>query len=258
MKFKRVTASKYIGEDGYQLRRCRDGSFSIYLGNSITKWGSGFKTVRSAEIFLDNHDYIRANCNTLPVSSDDLEFIKVVYGCKQIRPNAWSTENARIICSASDVNNFRVTVINASKQSRMFADTESLLNYLDNLHRDNSIFCKVILRGVELRSIFAKRDRRSSLEVTENLIRVKSSNVWAYGVEIKDNNAKVGDVYVQFKRTNGGPGDIYKYYDVPVNLWRKFISYPSKGAFVWKYLRRGFNYSKLTGDKKGKLPNAIN
>ena len=75
---------------------------------------------------------------------------------------------------------------------------------------------------------------------------------------MKENDPKVGDVYVQFKGKNGGPGDVYRYFDVPVQIWRKFITYPSKGSYVYHVLRDKFQYSKLTGDKKGKLPNAIN
>ena len=92
----------------------------------------------------------------------------------------------------------------------------------------------------------------------KNLVRVKSSNVWSRGIEIKDRKAKEGDVYVQFKGKNGGPGDVYVYYSVPVNTWRRILSYPSAGAAVWKFLRNNFLYSKLTGNKRGVLPNAVN
>ena len=68
----------------------------------------------------------------------------------------------------------------------------------------------------------------------------------------------MGDMLVQFKGPKGGAGDIYLYYDVPVMLYRRWISAPSKGHFFWKYVRNNFSYRKLTGDKKGKLPNAIN
>ena len=259
MKFKKVTSSKYIGEDGYQLRTGRDGSFSIYINSNITKWGCNFGTVKSAELFLNNHDYIHANCNTLPISSDDINFIKLVYGCKNISSNAWVTlQGMKLIQREKFHNNYEIRAISASSNFKTFSDVESLLVYLDTQHSSRNIFSNVILRGAELRSIFAKANKKSSRDITNNLIRVKSSNVWAYGVEIKDSSAKVGDVYVQFKGPNGGPADIYKYYDVPVSLWRKFISYPSKGAFIWKYLRRQFSYSKLTGDRRGKLPNAIN
>jgi len=94
--------------------------------------------------------------------------------------------------------------------------------------------------------------------LAENLIRVRSSNLWSYCINIKNYGDRNGDVLVQYKATNGGPGDIYIYYAVPVKIWRKFVSAPSKGHFVWKYIRNVYRYSKLTGDKRGRLPNAIN
>lgn len=98
----------------------------------------------------------------------------------------------------------------------------------------------------------------TSRELTKNLVRVKSSNLWARCINIKDNRSKCGDMIIQFKDKNGGPGDVYEYFDVPVGLWRKFLTAPSAGHFFWKYFRNNFSYRKLTGDKRGKLPNAIN
>lgn len=95
-------------------------------------------------------------------------------------------------------------------------------------------------------------------DLAKNLVRVKSSNVWAYSINIRDRHNKVGDVLTQFKGPKGGPGDIYLYYDVPVNLWRRWLAAPSKGHFFWQHIRNVFSYRKLTGDKRGKLRNAIN
>lgn len=105
--------------------------------------------------------------------------------------------------------------------------------------------------------VLAKSNKKSSRDFSKNLVRVKSSNIWSYGY-----NAEIGkksaDMYIQFKGKNGGPGDIYLYFDVPLQVWKKFITAPSKGHFFWKHVRNNFRYRKLTGDKKGKLPNAIN
>ena len=98
----------------------------------------------------------------------------------------------------------------------------------------------------------------STRDLTKNLVRVKSSNIWAYAINIKDRKDKTGDVLVQFKGRNGGPDDIYMYLDVPVNTYRKFISAPSKGHAFWKMIRNNFKYRKLTGNKRGVLPNAVN
>ncbi len=98
----------------------------------------------------------------------------------------------------------------------------------------------------------------SSRDLIKNLVRTKSSNVWAYGMDVHEAGDSEGDVVIQFKDTNGGPGDIYQYLDVPVRLYRRFISAPSKGHFFWQYIRDNFAYRKLTGNRRGVLPNAIN
>lgn len=98
----------------------------------------------------------------------------------------------------------------------------------------------------------------SSKDITRDMVRVRSSNIWSYKINIKKHGDKYGDVYVQFKGRNGGPDDIYVYYDVPVKVYRRWVSAPSKGHYFWQYIRNNFQYSKLTGDKRGKLKNAIN
>ena len=98
----------------------------------------------------------------------------------------------------------------------------------------------------------------TSKKLTENMVRVRSSNVWAYKINVKDRKNNFGDVYVQFKGPNGGPQDVYVYYDVPVKLYRQWVTAPSKGHFFWVHIRNNFKYSKLTGDKRGKLKNAVN
>ncbi len=95
-------------------------------------------------------------------------------------------------------------------------------------------------------------------DLTKNMVRVRSSNVWAYNIDIKKYGDKVGNVVAQFKNPNGGPGDIYIYYQVPVNVYNQWVGSRSKGNFFWKNIRNNYSYSKLTSDKKGKLPNAIN
>lgn len=98
----------------------------------------------------------------------------------------------------------------------------------------------------------------SSKDLTKNMVRVKSSNIWAYNINIKQHGDKTGDVVVQFKGRNGGPDDIYMYFDVPVTLYRRWHTAPSKGHFFWQYIRNNYKYRKLTGDKRTHLPNGIN
>ena len=75
----------------------------------------------------------------------------------------------------------------------------------------------------------------SILEIyLKNLVRVKSSNVWAYGINVRKSGDTTGDVIAQFKGKDGGAGDIYILYDVPIKLYRRWVAAPSKGAFYWK------------------------
>lgn len=99
--------------------------------------------------------------------------------------------------------------------------------------------------------------RQSSRQITDHMVRCKSSNVWGYAYDIPEDSDE-GTLYIQFKSDKGGPGDIYRYYEVPLRMYRKFISAPSKGHSVWKLFRNNYLYSKLTGDKRGKLKNAVN
>jgi hypothetical protein len=99
--------------------------------------------------------------------------------------------------------------------------------------------------------------KKTSRNITDHMVRCRSSNIWSYAYDI-ENGENVGTMYVQFKNSTGGPGDIYRYYEVPLKIYRKFVAAPSKGHSHWKYIRHKYLYSKLTGDKTGKLQNAVN
>ena len=123
---------------------------------------------------------------------------------------------------------------------------------------------KIILKKTKSKTGDDKSDKIYSLinavvvdrsKPNDPVILIASST---YKINIKRNGDKFGDVYVQFKGKNGGPGDIYVYYDVPVRTYRRWVSAPSKGHYFWQYIRNNFKYSKLTGNKRGKLENAIN
>ncbi len=121
------------------------------------------------------------------------------------------------------------------------------------IYADISIlgYCSVDDRSVIMAAV-------SSRDITKNMVRVKSSNVWAYNINIKDNKSKTGDVYVQFKGKRGGPGDIYVYYDVPVKIYQKWHSATSVGHFFWQYIRGKYTFAKLTGDKRTKQKGGVN
>ena len=124
-------------------------------------------------------------------------------------------------------------------------------------------FCAVSARESIIASICHSKSlitaSISSRDITRSMVRVKSSNVWSYAMNIRNHGDDVGDLYIQYKGDHGGKGDIYVYYDVPIKIFKKFVTAPSKGHWVWEYLRKNrVPYSKLTGDKRGKLPYAIN
>lgn len=101
------------------------------------------------------------------------------------------------------------------------------------------------------------KHKKDSREITKNMIRVRSSNVWSYAFDIEQ-GYDLGTLYVQFKDERSRPGDIYRYYGVPYKIYHKLVAAPSKGHAFWKYIRNKYQYSKLTGDKRGKLKNAVN
>lgn len=116
----------------------------------------------------------------------------------------------------------------------------------------NLSFIPIQLRSETTFSIQAA----SSRDLTKNMIRVRSSNVWAYSYNPRDNSK--GDIYAQFHGKPGRPGDIYVYYDVPARVYTKWLTAGSKGKYFWKYIRNRYKYAKLTGDKRTKLKNGVN
>lgn len=146
-----------------------------------------------------------------------------------------------------------------SNRTTTFKEVEDVISYLDILMKrleieivSSNTICYTDKRQEVILAAISSRD------LSKNMVRVKSSNIWSYTINVKDHKAKTGDVLCQFKGKNGGPGDIYAYFDVPIRLWQKWLAAPSKGAFFWKYIRNNFYYRKLTGNKKGVLKNAVN
>ena len=88
----------------------------------------------------------------------------------------------------------------------------------------------------------------SSGDIADRIIRVNSSNVYGYYMDVRRHTDHTGTLYIQFLK-KGRPGDIYAYYDVPLEIGRKLASTSSKGHYVWKYIRNRYQTAKLTGDK---------
>lgn len=116
------------------------------------------------------------------------------------------------------------------------------------------VICNRFLRD---QIITAASNKSTSKDITKDMVRVKSSNIWSYIIDVRKPTDRTGDVYVQFKGKHGGPGDIYVYYDVPLITYRRWLSAPSKGHYFWKYIRGIFKFSKLTGDKRTKQPGGV-
>lgn len=98
---------------------------------------------------------------------------------------------------------------------------------------------------------------RSAREITKNMVRVKSSNIWSWCTDIKRPEDKTANVYIQFKGAKGGPDDIYVFFDVPIVIFRKMVAAPSAGHAFWQYIRGKYSYAKLTGDKKTKMKGGV-
>lgn len=123
------------------------------------------------------------------------------------------------------------------------------------IHKIKEIHCAVCVpsnkRQIMINAAINTRD------ITKSMVRTRSSNLWSYTINIDKYGDDIGDVYIQFKNSAGGAGDIYVYYDVPVKVYRKLVSAPSKGHYFWQAIRNKYAYSKLTGDKRTKLSNGI-
>ena len=266
----------YVASDNrFQLVSVND-KYYIQLNSQIPEWQGkyGFDDVDSAEKFLNAHDWanatesdIKENTNSLEsdliflcqmyyfsrftdVEDGQVKFLKELPGggyiCIEPIPNHANIQEVRVYNSEN----------NEDIQTYDLSEAAQYIDEVLNRH-DIEVFSRIALCNPEHTNTVVQA-AISSRDLTKNLVRVKSSNMWAYTINIRDRHDKVGDVIVQFKGPKGGPGDIYMYFDVPVNLWRKWLAAPSKGAFFWKYIRNNFWYRKLTGDKRGKLRNAIN
>lgn len=279
-KFQQITSTKYTGPHELSLRKASDGSFYIFKNGKMADWGVAFQTIHSAETFLSERDYIKASTSNIGFNTSDIEFIQDMYGKSIIKHDdrgplfdVYAINDKYSIAAnlvKDPIDSEDCIVVNLIKDNdvkHQFTNMHRLLPILDNLINAslvaitscNTKESKVV--SAAKNNKYAKNSqssRRTARDIVRDLVRVKSSNVWAYGIEIKDRKDKMGDVYVQFKGKNGGPGAVYRYFDVPLRVWRQVLSYPSKGAAIWKFLRNNFKYSKLTGDRKGKLPNAIN
>lgn len=257
LKFIQASRFKYVSASDYFLVKGTD-SYRLYLKGDQVKWqpAGGFHTVAAAEKFINSRDYVNASVDFIDIASDDFAYILEAYAFKQVGENEWATKiNRSTVFLTLNDDEIMLSVEAPSKHVdvRTFSRLDDLMLALDAFYESEDIYTSSAIKiGQYVSAAINVRD------LAKNLVRVRSSNVWAYGMNLRDRKDKAGEVLVQFKGKNGGPGDIYIYYDVPLVVWRKWLSATSKGHYFWQYIRNTYAYSKLTGDKRGKLRNAIN
>lgn len=243
----------------------------------------GFRTLGEAQDWLNRHDWEHATSHHIDIDETaqdnyDAEFkdaMKLLGLEKDVDP-FWADQDVyktSVTTSAGDVIDVRVILyddviavdywVNNKRlpDSAKPADTANIAKTIRNVEKifkkyGHEIFANTAIISVTDR--VAVMAAVNTKDLAQHLVKVRSSNVWAYGMNIKNRKDKVGDLLVQFKGKQGGPGDIYIYYDVPVVIYRRWQSAPSKGHYFWVYIRNNYKYSKLTGDKRGKLHNAVN
>lgn len=237
----------------------------------------GFASLRDAQDWLNTMDWEHATVDIiskLPTDDKDEELgwaLDILGLSETATPNVWETNiateggvNYRIVVTRLQDDMFHIDAYKNDKklaQSSVGADTydvDRLFRTVDAFMRRNQLNYveSCVLMDTSHRS--AVTAAINTKDLTKGMVRCKSSNVWAYNMNIRDSKSSTGDMLMQFKGKNGGPGDIYIYYDVPVRLYRRMHTATSKGHFFWQFIRNAFSYSKLTGNKRGVLPNAIN
>lgn len=242
-----------------------NGCFKIMF-KKFGEWkfiDSDFKNMIQCEEFIQDA--------STKLTNSDINMIKRMYCMDETRNNMSDSRTLYTDRRSRDgqMYQIRITIYpDGTFNSELFIDYELVDEVYDSGTKDALVFnidkfleecgCsafEVIMCGKEHRHAILCASAR---DMMKNLVRVKSSNVWGYYLDIKNRKDKTGDLIVQFKNKTGGPGDVYFYFDVPVMLYRKWHSATSVGHFFWQYIRHDFKYRKLTGDKRGKLKNAVN
>lgn len=274
----------------YSLCKGDDNRYYIRIWESdIWKYVSweeaidGFRTIKDAQTWLNTHNWQDATFSYIEddpqaVQQYDTDFkdaIKLLGMTKISDPFFKDTDAYEMQGYTEDNKSIYIRLIRYSdvldvnywvdgKRIPTWskpADTLNIAKTISNIERmlkkyGYEIFANTMI--VENRHRSAIMAAFNTKDLAKNLVKVRSSNVWAYGMNIKNRKDKVGDLVVQFKDSEGGPGDVYIYYDVPIIVYRRWQSAPSKGHYFWVYIRNNYSYSKLTGDKRGKLKNVIN
>lgn len=214
------------------------------MNSQIEEWLDACKILGFDTLNLFQDNCGNPSCTQCILSSNDTVWLDCKY-----KLNGSENISYDINCRVNGVDMGTVETDSISKMIRAIDKIHNEYNY------EILASCILAPQG-EIKSAITAGS--STRDLLKNLVRVKSSNVWSVGINIRDRKDKFGDVLAQFKNNTGGPGDVYIYYDVPIRIYRRWQSASSKGHYFWQYIRNYYKYSKLTGDKRGKLPNAIN
>lgn len=210
--------------------------------NKKPMYNAGFVTIGAVEDYIDNADFYDETLKS--------------YGFEKRNDNLYEYElDGMSITAKYDTYKQDWTIMKQCENTPkvytvLVGDVDTMKEELDNLMTEETITDEYSDTPITA--------ALSTKNITDTMTRVDSSNIWSYGFNVKTRKDKTGDMFIQFKGRNGGPGDVYQYFDVPTSLWRRFIAAPSKGHFFYVNFRNKFKYRKLTGDKKGKFANAIN
>ena len=219
----------------------------------------GFDSAQDAEEFLSERDWESSDIGNIGFDNDELWDIYDLIGIEYDEDSdSYRYHDESIDIQASCDNPLSVNISEKGRKThRDFKSLSDMFRAVESaiIRSGKSIFCQKKSQIQSLQKITAAINTQN---LADRLFRVKSSNVWAYRLFMRSRKDKTGDLVVQFKDKNGGGGNVYIYYDVPFTLFRRWQATQSKGHFFWKHIRNYFKYSKLTGDKIGKLPNAIN
>lgn len=255
LNFIKSSEDVYTSTHGYEVRKV-NGSYFIFKDSKIATWQTGFSCVQCAQDFLNRHDYISATATKISISFSDVEDIAKMYGFSISDDKAFflNQDNRTFFIRYTPFETTFTTEQDGVTSTYDIDSADALIDIIEESINSSNIFNATMIDKKTSRKIQCA----SSRDISKNLVRVRSSNLWAYGMNVKDYKNKMGDLVIQFKGREGGPGDVYMYFDVPTKLYQRLLSAPSAGHFFWKYIRNNFKYRKLTGDKKGKLPNAVN
>ena len=223
-------------------------------------WGTdGFDSPDDAASFLSDMDWKSADVESISIDNDELWFIYDLLGIYyDEETDSYRYHDDCIDIQASCDNPLSVNIKSNGRLIRkVFSSLDTMFKSIESAITSTGkhIFSS---KKSTLRSLQKITAAINTQNLASKLFRVKSSNVWAYRLFMRNRKDRTGDLIVQFKNKNGGGGDVYIYYEVPFTLFRSWQATQSKGHFFWKHIRNYFKYSKLTGDKIGKLPNAIN